>query len=331
MPGTAFITGGTGFIGRAVAERLVESGWKVTALHRPSSDVSALLSLGVDLSPGDLLDRASLEEGMPSGVDAVFHLGGDTSTWARNGSGRPNTNVDGTRNLVAAALCGGARAFVHTSTWNVFGIGDRVISEEGPRLGLESPFPYTRSKSLAEEEVINGMELGLRAFILNPSHVIGRYDTRNWSKMITLVDEERVPGVPGGSGSFAWVRSVAEAHLRVIERGRPGQRYLLGGCDASFLEVFRTIAEILGRRVPSRPVPAFATRALGSASAWVASVTRREPEVTPEIAHMVTRHPRVASDRAERELGYSTVSLREMLVDCIDWMRETGRLRGAAI
>ena len=119
---TAFMTGATGFIGRNLAEALVAAGWRVTALHRPRSDTGALAALGVDLAEGDILMPESLERAMPEAVDAVFHVAADTSMWSRHDARQTRVNVDGTRNVLAAARARGARRLVHTSTWNVYGL-----------------------------------------------------------------------------------------------------------------------------------------------------------------------------------------------------------------
>lgn len=327
MPREAFVTGATGFIGRNVVEQLVLSGWRVTALHRPNSRLRDLVELPIVLRAGDILDPVSLSAAIPEGGVTVFHVAADTTTWSKRSAEQTRTNVEGTRNVVEAALARGAACLVHTSTWNVFGIEHGAITEGSPLRGLDSSVNYDRSKALAEGEVRRGIDRGLRAVILNPSHVIGRYDRRNWSRMVTMVHEGRLPGVPSGSGTFAHAEQVARAHVTAAERGGVGKNYLLGGADATFVEVFRTIGELTGRKVPSKPLPAFLTKSVGALQAMAAVFTGREPEVTPAIATMVTSNPRIDSDAAVRDLGYENVPLRLMLADCVEWMRSEGMLR----
>ncbi|HHK40801.1 MAG TPA: NAD-dependent epimerase/dehydratase family protein, partial [Planctomycetaceae bacterium] len=130
---TAFVTGATGFLGLNLVEVLLEGGWHVTALHRPSSDCSRLQGLNVELVEGDILDRDSLKAAIPPGVDAVFHVAADTSMWSRAAARQERINVDGTRNVIAAAIERRAGRMIHTSTIAVYGFQDGIITEESPR------------------------------------------------------------------------------------------------------------------------------------------------------------------------------------------------------
>src|SRR5262249_46880626 len=134
------------------------------------------------------------------------------------------------------------------------------------------------------------------------------------------------PGVPPGAGSFCHAAAVAEAMIAAAEHGRPGQNYILGGADATFLEVFHTIGRMTGKPVPKRAMPAAALRVYARILAGIAAVTGREPVITPEIAALVTGDARLVSDRAIRELGYRTVALAAMLEDAHRWMKDEGLL-----
>lgn len=325
---SAFVTGATGFVGLNLVEQLARAGWRVTALHRAASELAPLRGLPVGLAEGDVTDLASLREAVPEGVDAFFHVAADTSLWSRRAAAQNRVNVAGTANAVTAALAAGARRFVHTSSWNAWGwvLGTEVLDEATPQRGERSWIAYDRSKALAEREVRAGMARGLAAVLVSPAHVLGRYDRHNWARLIRLVHQGRLPGVPPGSGSFCHAEQVALAHIAAAERGRSGSNYLLGGTDASFLEVVRTIGAITGRRVPRRPLPAWAVKALARAYAVRALVTGREPDLTPEGAALVTARVRIASDLAERELGYRPVPLRVLLEDSYRWLSSRGLL-----
>jgi dihydroflavonol-4-reductase len=321
---TAFLTGATGFIGTVLARELVERGWEVTAIHRPGSSLKYLRELPLRLAPGDVTEPASLAAALPEGVDAVFHVAGDTGLWSRHNDRQYRINVEGTRNMVAAALERGAKRFVHTSTISVYGLQTGRIDERAPQLGRDSPVSYQRTKYLAEEEVRAGIAKGLDAVILNPAAVMGPYDTRNWARMIRLVCEERLPGIPPGAFSFCHVSEVARAHVAAAGRGRSGENYLLGGADATIAELVRTIGEVAGKRVPERATPAWVLRALGRANEWLALFTGREPSLTPEGARMASRRLFCDSTKAERELGYRPVPLRKMVEDSFRWLRAEG-------
>lgn len=325
---TAFVTGGTGFVGLNVVEQLVAAGWRVTAMHRAHSDLRQLHRFPVQFVEGDLSDEGSLSRAVPRAPDAVFHLAANTSTWSRDSGRQLRDNVQGTASLLKVCLAAGAKRFVYTSSWNAWGwvLGIGKVSEDIPQRGLDSPVTYDRSKALAEAEVRAAVRSGLEAVIINPAHVIGRYDTHNWARLIKLVHQRRLPGVPPGSGSFCHAEAVARAHIVAAERGRVGENYLLGGADASFLEVVQLIGELTRRGVPQRALPAPLVRFLAKIYAVQGAFTGREPELTPDGAAMVTTSARVVSDKAQREIGYRPASLRHMLEDSYRWLVSEGLL-----
>jgi nucleoside-diphosphate-sugar epimerase len=215
---------------------------------------------------------------------------------------------------------------IHTSSYTVYGYPDTPIDESSPHLGKQEFTNYSRSKAAAEEAVRRGIERGLDAVILNPANVVGPYDDHNWSRLIRMVSEERLPGVPPGSGAFCHSREVARAHLAACERGTCGDNYILAGVNASYLEFVQTIAREVGARVPTRTTPAAVLKTVGRVSQWLSAVTRREPDITPEGAHMVCSHKVCNTDKAERELGYTPTDLETMVRDCADWLRSEGRI-----
>lgn len=328
MPRTAFVTGATGCVGLNLVEALLAQGWEVIALHRAASDLRHLRRLPARRAVGDVTDAASVRRAMPLGVDAVFHVAGDTSLWSKHDAAQARVNVEGTRNVVGAALEKRARRFVHTSSISAYGLQRGRIDERAEQLGRVSPIHYHRSKFRAEEAVRAGLARGLHAVILNPAGILGPYDTRNYARLFTLVASGKLPGVPPASGSFCHVRSVAQAHIAAAERGAPGENYLLGGTDASYLELVREIGAALGRAVPARPTPAWVLRALGALGALQGRLTGRQPTLTPEAALMVTRDLTCDCSKATRELGLQPVPLREMVADCAAWLATEGLLPG---
>ena len=320
----AFVTGGTGFLGLNLLEQLTATGWRVVALHRPGADLRLVARLPVALAEGDLLDPASLKRAIPRGVDAVFHVAADTSVWARNNERQTRINVEGTHNILEAAAAAGAGRFVHTSTWNTFGLEQGQLSEASPQLGGHSWINYNRTKFLAEEAVRTAAAAGLPAVILNPCHIMGRYDRHGWARLILDLCNRWIPAAPPGAGVFCHAREVAKAHIAAAERGRASGNYLLGGVFASLLDVFRTIGEVTGRKSPTITLPAAAFRLAARFSTEAARVTGKEPLITPEGAAMVTVSARVVSDLAERELGYRAVPMKTMIEDSYTWLQSEG-------
>ena len=325
----AFVTGGTGFFGLNLIEQLIAAGWQVTALHRTASDLSKIRRFPVDLVAGDVTDPASLRRAIPRVVDAVFHVAADTSVWSRHDGRQTRINVDGTRNMVEGALAARAGRFVHTSTWNVYGLEQGEISEASPQLGATSWINYNRSKFLAEAEVRRGIARGLDAVIINPAHILGRYDRRGWARLIIAAHRRWLPGVPSGAGTFCHAEAVARAQIAALARGRTGQNYLMSGADASFVDLFRVINQVTGARVPLRPLPPFLFRLAARVDAARAAITGREPEATPEGVAIATARARVASDLAERELGYRPSALHTMVEDSWTWLRQAGLVPAA--
>ncbi|MCG6962616.1 MAG: NAD-dependent epimerase/dehydratase family protein, partial [Acidobacteria bacterium] len=207
-----------------------------------------------------------------------------------------------------------------------YGFQDARVTEDSPHLGKSSWINYFRTKAMAEDEVRSAVEKGLDAVILNPANIVGPYDAGNWSRLITLIHERHLPGVPSGCGTFAHSREVARAHVAAFEKGRRGESYLLGGVDASYLEMARIVGELTGRKVPQRAAPDLLLRAVGRMNHLRSLVTRKEPDLSPESVALVTRRVICSSEKAEAELGFRPVEVRTMLEDCHRWMVEAGRL-----
>lgn len=327
-PRTAFVTGATGFVGLNLVEVLLARGWRVLAMHRAGAELKYLQRLAAERVVGDVTDAASVRRAMPQGVDAVFHVAGDTSLWSARNALQDRVNIDGTRNVVGAALERRVRRFVHTSSISAYGLQRGRIDESAEQLGRVSPVNYHRSKYLAEEAVRAGLARGLDAVILNPGAIIGPYDTRNYARLAMQVAAGRLPGVPAGRRPFCHAREVAKAHLAAFERGRTGENYLLGGTEASFLELVREIGMVLGRPVPQRATAAWVLRALSAFDGLRARLTGREPTLTPEIVTQVTRDVSCDCAKAELELAYRAVPLRDMVADCVAWLAAEGLLAG---
>jgi dihydroflavonol-4-reductase len=322
---TAFVTGATGFLGLNVVDALLAEGWRVTALHRAESKVSRLRDRGLSLAQGSLEDRAALERAIPEGCDAVFHVAGNVSMWSKRDAEQTRDNVEGTKNVAAAALLKGARRLVHTSTVAVWGRQPRVpFDETAAKNGATSKMNYARSKLRGEDEVRAAIDRGLDAVIMNPCHIVGPYDVNGWSKLIALVAEGKLPAVPPGRGSFCDAGAVARAHVAAVTRGRTGENYLLGGPEATYTEVVSTIGELTEKRAPTRVVPRWVLRALAAVGGVTSRVTRGEPAVTPEMVEGLVHEEVVDSSKAVRELGYETIALRAMLEHALAWQVAEG-------
>ena len=325
MSRSAFVTGAAGFVGLNLVRELLAQGWRVTAMLRDSSPREDLSGLDLELRAGDITDSASLAAAMPRGVDCVFHVAASTNTWSRHNAQQTLVNVDGTRNVVEAAIASGAARLVHTSSFSVWGFQDGVLDETRPWRERDGWINYIRSKRLGEQIVKQAAREGrIDAKICNPAHILGPGDRRNWARVIRLVDAGTLPGVPPGGGAFADVREVARAHIVAAERGRSGENYLLGGEDMDFPELVATVGDILGKPTPARPTPAWLLRCSARLSAARAALTGKQPDLTPEAVAMMTHHVRCDSSKAQHELGYRNTPVRTLLEDSCAWLRGKG-------
>ncbi len=330
MSDRILVTGATGFLGQHLCRQLRETGANVHGLSRSDRGDRALAALGVSAVRGDLDDAASLRAALAAGFDVVFHAAVDTNRWRARNDAQTRTNVEGTRALLEAAMATGVGAFVHTSSVSSFShLVHDTLTEQSPRRGGESWINYERTKFLAENLVRDAATRGLKTIVLYPAHIFGPGDTNNWARLVQLIERDKLPGAPPGSGAFADVREVARAHVNAWRRGRYGESYLLGGEHTDFVDLITRIGRLLGRKTPKRATPAWVLMNYARLLDLISRVTGREPEITPEAATFTCHALRVDSSKAERELDYRTTPLDTLLADTIAWMRETGMLAPA--
>jgi dihydroflavonol-4-reductase len=323
---TAFVTGGTGFVGLNLVRELRARGWNVVAIHRQTSDLTYLAPMGARLAVADAGDAASVLAAMPDDADAVFHVAGNTSFWKGDNAAQTLANVDGTRNVVEASLVRRAKRFVHTSSIAAYGMHDGVcVDETTPSNAATMWVNYCRTKWLGEEEVRRGVARGLDAVIVNPGNSLGPLDFGNWSRLFVLLKAKRLPGVPPGIMPWCHVRDVVAGHIAAFERGRTGENYLLTGPEARFTEVAALMAEMVGVK-PPRALPRVMMRVVGRVGEWKSRITHKAPDITPEMALLFCATMIYSCARAERELGYSTCDVATMVKDTYDWMLAEGRI-----
>ena len=319
----AFVTGGTGFLGLNIIEQLLDDNWQVTVMHRPNSNLSDLAKLNVNLVEGSLSNIDSLQQIIPTDLDAIFHIAGDTNMWRCNNDRQFETNVVATQNLVEVALKNKVRRFIHTSSISAYGFHDTVITEEDPSTAMHSGVNYLKTKFLGEKVVKDAVKLrGLDAVILNPCAIIGAYDRHNWSQLFTMIKNEKLPGIPTGEGSYCHVKEVAAAHIAAFHKGKSGENYILAGTDCTFLEVVSKIGNLLNKPTADKTIPKLVLQIVGYISYWGSLLTKKEPNMTPEKATMVSKRVVASSNKAVAELGYiNNISIDLMLKDCYEWMK----------
>jgi len=325
MP-TAYVTGATGLVGLNLVKRLTKDGWNVRALHRESSDLSFLSRFGAERVVGDITDRDSLDATMPENVDVVFSVAASVNFWAPNNDIQTKINVEGTRNLVETALQKKPKRFVQVSSIAAHAPRDGDVVREDSESHAESHWiNYFRTKWLADEQVRAGIERGLPAVFVAPGNILGPYDLGNWSRLFRLLKAGELPGVFPGSAPWCHVDSVVDALIRAPEVGSPGERYSIGSLHASYGDVGKKIAELVGVKPPRR-MPSWALKTVARVMDWGSRITRKEPDITPEVAHLCSMDLSFDCAKAERELDYREVTLDKMLEDTHAWLLAEDRL-----
>ncbi len=322
----AFVTGGTGFVGLNLVKELMIRGWDVTALHRPSSDLKLLKRFRPKLAVGELSAPNSLFAAIPPGTDTVFHVAGNTNMWRGGNARQTRDNVDGTRHVIEAALARRVRRLVVTSSISAYGPVDGEITEETPSLAANASVNYQKTKWQAQELARAATAKGLEVVIVQPGAIMGPYDIGTWSRLFVMVRDDKLPGVPPSSLTFTHVREVVAAHIAAADKGQNGGSYLLGGENRTMMDLVKEISTLVGKPAPQKETSMALLRVVAVVGDLASRFTGKEPPITPEMASLMSRQVSTSSAKAQRELGYRIVPLKEMVKDCYDWMVAEGRI-----
>jgi dihydroflavonol-4-reductase len=336
---SALVTGASGFVGSHVARLLVQRGQKVRVLLRPPSETRALAELPVERVYGDLRTPSSLTPAL-DGVDSVFHVAADYRLWARDPREIYDSNVAGTRHLLEAARRAGVQRFVYTSSVATLAApcGD-VRSKDGlpneeTKTRLEQMIGhYKRSKYLAEQAVLSAARDGFPIVVVNPTTPVGPGDWKPTptGRMILDFLKGRMPAYVETGLNLVPVEDVALGHWLAAERGRIGERYILGGRNMSLREIFTVLSSISGRRSPRIRLPLPLALAAGYADQCASRLLQREPRIPLEGVRMARHKMFVRSLKAEVELGYQAGSVEAALERAVCWYRENKYLTDAEV
>ena len=326
----ALVTGATGFVGAAVARALLGSGWQVRVLARRGSDRRNLKNLDVEVSEGDLADSSSLQRAA-QGRDALFHVAADYRLGARDPAELYRANVEGTRNVLNAAHRAGVQRIVYTSSVATIGIpADGTPGDELSANSLENMIGhYKRSKYLAEEVVREAAQGGLSVVIVSPSTPVGPGDVKPTPTGQLVLDAAagRMPAYVDTGLNIVHVDDVAAGHLLAYERGKPGERYILGGQDMSLREILEVIARLEGRNPPRVRLPYGLVLPIAYVAEGFARLTGRSGRITLEGVRMSRKKMFFSSAKAARELGYRWRPPVQAFEDAIRWFRDNGLLQ----
>lgn len=330
MAETSLVTGATGFLGSAVARALVETGHTVRVMTRPSSDTRNLAGLDAEIVHGDLSQPETLAPAL-KGCTALFHVAADYRLWIPDPDAMYRANVAGSAALMRAAAAAGVGRAVYTSSVAVLGIDKtgKPADEETPVTVADMVGHYKRSKFLAEEAVAQvGRETGLEIVTVNPSTPIGPRDIKPTptGRTIVMAATGRMPAYVDTGLNLVHVDDCANGHLLAFAKGRPGERYILGGEDYSLEKMQREIALMSGQKPATISLPVAPLYPIAVIMELMARFTGKEPMLIRDTLRMARKLMYFSSAKAQRELGYHTRPAIEGLRDAVAWFREAGYL-----
>ncbi|MGA7220862.1 MAG: hopanoid-associated sugar epimerase [Candidatus Sulfotelmatobacter sp.] len=323
-----FLTGATGFLGSHVARVLADQGADLRLLVRPTSNLKNLEGLKAETSIGDLRDPASLEKAM-QGCEVVFHVAADYRLWLKDPNEMYRSNVEGTRAVLDAARKNGARCVVYTSSVATIGFtaDARPADEDSPVALSDMIGHYKRSKFMAEQLALEAGRTGMRVVTVNPTTPVGENDVKPTPTGRIVVDflKRKFPAYVETGLNLVDVRECARGHIAAMEKGKSGERYILGGENLTLKQILDKLSEISGLPSPNVKLPYFVAYLAGAVDQTISgTLLGREPRATIETVRMGKKKMWASSQKAERELGWKTVPADDALRRAVEWFQANG-------
>lgn len=322
------VTGATGFIGGNLVRELISQGYQVRALVRKTSNLRPLQDMNLEVAEGDLLNKTSLEKAL-DGCEALFHVAAMYTFWARNPDLIYETNVLGTENILTAAKYKGVKKIIYTSSESVVGIDHNcLLGNEEMKGHIENiPSDYKKSKFMAENLAFEMTREGFPIVIVNPTTPIGPYDIKPTPTGKIVVDylNRKMFACVNTGLNIVDVEDVAKGHILALEKGRIGERYLLGNKNLSFREILVTLEKITGIKAPGFNIPAWVALSAGYVDELVEGrIMRRYPRI-PVSAVKASRHFRhFDCSKAVRELELPQTPVEISFRKAVNWFRQNG-------
>ncbi len=323
------VTGADGLLGSNVIRYLLKHRHEVVAFLLEGSTAETIKGLAVEFAFGNLLDKESLCRAI-RGCDMVIHAAANTSIWPERSELVRRVNIEGTSNLVEAALEADVKRMVYIGTANSFGFGSKENpgDETRPYCSAKYGLDYMDSKCEAQQLVLKAVkERHLPALILNPTFMLGPYDFKpSAGAMIKAVYQGKVPGYTGGGRNYIAVKDVAHAVVNALTMGRVGECYICGHRNLNYKEAFRLIAQTIGVKTPSIPIPGAVSKAFGALGTWYGRLSGTAPTVSSAIARISADEHYFSAAKAIRELQLPQSDLRIAIRESFEWMRDHGVL-----
>ena len=323
---TTLVTGAAGFLGSHVARQLVARGDDVRVLMRPSSTNRAIADLSLEYITGDLRDPASLDRAMKD-VKRVFHVAADYRLWARRKQDIYDSNVGGTKNLLDAAMRAGVEQLIYTSTVATIAVDRPQHPNEFTDSKLEEMVGhYKRSKWLAEKEALSAAKNGLPVIVAMPTTPVGPWDWKPTPTGKIILDflNGKMPGYVETGLNFIGVEDCAAGHLLIAEKGKVGDRYLLGGQNLTLKQMLDALSKITGLPAPKLKIPHGLALGVAYASTVFSRLFGREPSIPVEGVKIARHMMFVDCSRAQRELGFKAGPVADALERAVRWYEANG-------
>ena len=321
------VTGATGFVGGAVARALVHRGIEVRVMARAGADLQNLQGLTVERVEGDLRNQLSLRHAL-TGCRQLYHVAAHYALWAKDPSIFYDVNVTGTKSLLEAARDVGTERIVYCSTIGAIGIppAGGLGTEETPVVFEQMAGHYKRSKYLAEQEGLKFAKAGLPVVIVNPSAPVGIGDVKPTPTGQVIVDfmKGRMPAYIETGMNIVDVDDVATGHLLAMEKGRIGERYILGSANLMLREVLEILSRLTGVKAPTIKLPRVAILPLAYLNQWMANFTGQPPRIPLEGVKMAKYKMHYDCSKAIRELGFPQTPPEVALEKAVKWFRDHG-------
>ena len=321
----AFVTGATGFLGSHVARALADQGAALRLLVRATSNLRNLEGLRAETAVGDLRDSASVKKAM-LGCDTVFHVAADYRLWLRDPAEMYRSNVGGTRAILEAARENGVPRMVYTSSVATMGFtsNGHPADEDSPVSLTDMIGHYKRSKFMAEQIAMEAGRTGLHVVTVNPTTPVGEQDVKPTPTGRIILDflKRKFPAYVETGLNLVDVRQCALGHVAALEKGKSGERYILGGENLTLKNILDKLGNITGLPSPKIKLPyVFAFAAGVVDEAITGRMLRREPRATVDTVRMGKKKMFASSDKAERELGWKIVPVEDALRRAVEWFR----------
>lgn len=323
---TTLVTGAAGFLGSHVARQLVARGETVRVLVRASSSNRAISDLSLEYVTGDLRDAASLDRAM-AGVQRVYHVAADYRLWAKRPQDIYDSNVGGTKNLLAAAKRSGVEQLIYTSTVATIAVDRPELPNEFTDAKLEEMVGhYKRSKWMAEREALRAAKEGLPVIVAMPTTPVGPWDWKPTPTGKIILDflNGKMPGYVETGLNFVGVEECAAGHLLVAEKGKVGERYLLGAENLTLKGLLDLLAQITGLRSPGMKIPHGVALGVAYVESAFSRLVGKEPQIPVEGVKIAKHKMFVDASRAQRELGFQPGPVAAALERAVRWYRANG-------